>query len=207
MRDAPQNGQILVIACGALAHEITALIKLNNWQHITLTCLPAIWHIHPEKISDGVEKLYLKHCNDYQTILIAYADCGTGGGLQRTCDRLGIPMIEGPHCYSFFQGNAAFATQSEDEITTFYLTDFLARQFEAFVIKPLGLDRHPQLRDDYFGHYEKLVYMAQTEDAELDVAAREAAKYLGLEYEKRDTGYGDLQGFLSDAAQAKIGKV
>jgi len=186
------QGRVLVIACGALAHEITALIRLNNWQHISLTCLPAIWHNSPAKIAEGVEELAARHCDTYDKLFLAYADCGTGGDLQKLCARLGIEMIAGPHCYSFFEGNARFAAHGEDEITTFYLTDFLARQFEAFVIRPLGLDRHPQLRDAYFGHYEKLVYLAQTDDTALDAKARAAAVRIGLTYERRFTGYGDL---------------
>ena len=94
--------------------------------------------------------------------------------------------------YAFFEGNAAFAARAEGEIDVFYLTDFLTRQFEAFVIKPLGLDRHPELRDAYFGHYSRLVYLAQTEDVGLDEKARAAAARLGLAYERRFTGYGDL---------------
>ena len=186
------NGSVLVIACGALAHEITALIRLNRWDHISLLCLPAIWHNSPERIADGVEELAIKHGKNYDKLFCAYADCGTGGGLKKVCDQLGIEMIEGPHCYSFFEGNATFAAHGEDEITTFYLTDFLARQFDAFVIRPLGLDRHPELRNAYFGHYEKLVYLAQTDDAALDAKAKAAAARLELTYERRFTGYGDL---------------
>lgn len=188
----PNTDQVLVIACGALAHEITTLINLNNWHHISLTCLPAIWHNHPEKIANGVEELAIKHGNQYKNIFIAYADCGTGGALSKTCERLGLSMIQGPHCYSFFEGHDTFAAHGEDEIGAFYLTDFLARQFEAFVVKPLGLDRHPQLRDMYFGNYEKLVFLAQTNDAKLDEKARAAAMQLGLKFERRFTGYGDL---------------
>ncbi|HGG05838.1 MAG TPA: DUF1638 domain-containing protein [Aliiroseovarius sp.] len=195
-----QSGRVLVLACGALAHEITALIRLNNWQHIDLTCLPAIWHNSPEKIPEGVEKAVLKYRADYDDIFVAYADCGTGGRLKSLCDRLGVAMIAGPHCYSFFEGNAAFAAHGEDEITTFYLTDFLARQFTTFVIRPLGLDRHPELRDAYFGHYEKLVYLAQTDDDKLDQKARAAADRLGLAYERRFTGYGDLEAALKAPA-------
>ncbi len=193
-------GRILIVACGALAHEITALIRANGWRHMDLTCLPAIWHNSPEKIAAGVEDLIAKHRNDYENIFVAYADCGTGGALAKTCARLGVAMIEGPHCYSFFEGNDRFAAHAEDEITTFYLTDFLARQFEAFVIRPLGLDRHPELRDAYFGAYEKLVYLAQTEDAAIDRKARAAAARLGLAYERRLTGYGDLARALASVA-------
>ncbi len=191
------HGRVLVLACGALAHEITALIKLNNWQHMTLACLPAIWHLHPEKIVAGVEEAAVKHRDTYDKIFVAYADCGTGGLLKQACDRLGLTMIEGPHCYSFFDGNQTFASRDEDEITAFYLTDFLARQFEAFVIRPLGLDRYPELRDTYFGNYQKLIYLAQTNDAALDKKARKAAAALGLAYERRFTGYGDLSAVLA----------
>ncbi len=193
------KGRILVVACGALAHEITALIRLNGWRHVDLTCLPAIWHNHPERLAKGVEDAAAKHWNKYEKIFVAYADCGTGGALAASCARLGLEMIEGPHCYAFFEGNARFAARAETDIACFYLTDFLARQFEAFVIRPLGLDRHPELRDSYFGSYRKLVYLAQSRDRELDRRARAAARRLGLGYERRQTGYGDLERALRAA--------
>ena len=186
------EGRVLVIACGALAREILTLIKLNDWHHITLTCLPAILHNTPGRITPAVRETIQRHRADYDRIFVAYADCGTGGGLTQLCNELGVTMIEGPHCYSFFEGNAAFAARAEDDFRTFYLTDFLARQFEAFVIVPLGLDRHPELRDAYFGHYEKLTYLAQTEDADLTEKAKAAASRLGLSFERKFTGYGDL---------------
>jgi hypothetical protein len=184
----------LVIACGALAREVLALIRLNNWQHMELQCLPAELHLRPEKIPDAVEAAVGAARGRYDRIFVAYADCGTGGRLQARCEKLGVEMIEGPHCYSFFEGNAAFAAR--DEATSFYLTDFLARQFDAFVWKPMGLDKHPELRDMYFGNYEKLVYLAQTENAGLTAAAREAAQRLGLAFERRFTAYGDLESAL-----------
>jgi hypothetical protein len=185
-----QAQQVLVIACGALAHEIIALRDQNGWDHIALTCLPAILHNSPEKIPEAVRAAVTKWREHYDQIFVAYADCGTGGLLAQLCADLGVEMIAGPHCYSFFEGNAAFAQR--DEITAFYLTDFLTRQFDAFVWKPLGLDRHPQLREMYFGHYEKLVYQAQTEDPALTEKARSCADRLGLAFERRFTGYGDL---------------
>ncbi|WP_319824108.1 DUF1638 domain-containing protein [Thalassovita sp.] len=185
------TGRVLVIACGALAREILALIRLNGWSHMDLTCLPAILHNHPEKIASAVEQAIQRHKATHQQLFVAYADCGTGGELQQVCGRHDVPMIAGPHCYSFFEGNAAFAAH-EQEMDAFYLTDFLTRQFDAFVWKPLGLDRHPQLRDSYFGHYTKLVYQAQTDDPELTAKARDAAARLGLAFERRFTGYGDL---------------
>ncbi|MEO1108343.1 MAG: DUF1638 domain-containing protein [Pseudomonadota bacterium] len=192
--------QILLIACGALAREILDLKKRNGWEHMALTCLPAILHIHPDRITQAVEDAVAKHRDDYDQIFVVYADCGTGGLLQKACEELGVEMIKGPHCYSFFEGNQTFADRGDDETTAFYLTDFLARQFDAFVWKPLGLDRHPELRDMYFGNYTKLVYQAQTDDPVLTERAQVCAEKMGLAFERRLTGYGDLEVTLKDWA-------
>ena len=186
-------GRILLIACGALAREILDLKKANGWDHMDLTCLPAKLHLYPEKITEAVIESVAKHRASYDEIFVVYADCGTGGLLQTACDNMGVQMVAGPHCYSFFEGNERFAGISESEFTAFYLTDFLVRQFEAFIIKPMGLDRHPELRDMYFGNYEKLVYQAQTDDPALTKKGKEAAETLGLAFERRLTGYGDLE--------------
>jgi hypothetical protein len=190
---ASGTGRILLIACGALAREILDLKALNGWNHMDLTCLPAKLHLYPEKITDEVRKAVAKHRATYDSIFIVYADCGTGGLLQAACDEMNVEMIKGPHCYSFFEGNERFAEKSESEFTSFYLTDFLVRQFEAFILKPMGLDRHPELRDMYFGNYEKLIYQAQTDDPALTEKARAAADTLGLGFERRFTGYGYLK--------------
>jgi hypothetical protein len=186
------GGRVLLIACGALAREILALTKANDWSHMDLQCLPANLHLYPDKIPDAVEAVVTKSRAKYDEIFVVYADCGTGGLLQTRCDNLGVQMVAGPHCYSFFEGNETFAEHADTEFTAFYLTDFLVRQFDSFVWKPMGLDRHPQLRDMYFGNYEKLVYLAQTNQPDLDVLAKEAADRLGLAYERRFTGYGEL---------------
>lgn len=187
----PKPASILLLACGALAHEVLALKAANGWDHMDLTCLPAKFHLYPEKIVGAVEQAVAKHGANYSEIFVLYADCGTGGLLAAKCAELGIEMLAGPHCYSFFEGNANFAAH-DDEITAFYLTDFLVRQFDAFIWKPMGLDRYPELRDMYFGNYTKLVYQAQLRDAKLETLAQDHAKRLGLAYEYRFTGYGDL---------------
>jgi hypothetical protein len=192
-----KSGKVLLIACGALAREILDLIALNGWTHLELTCLPANYHNHPEKITDAVVAAVQKHKAHYHDIFVVYADCGTGGLLQAACEKLGVKMVEGPHCYSFFEGNQTFAERSETEFTAFYLTDFLVKQFDAFVWKPIGLDRHPELRDMYFGNYTKLVYQAQVDDPQLTEKAKACADRLGLAFERRFTGYGDLQTHLS----------
>lgn len=193
------TGKVLLLACGALAHEILALKRRNGWDHLDLHCLPAILHNTPERIPDAVEAAVTTHRAHYDEVFVVYADCGTGGLLQARCAALGVRMLRGPHCYSFFEGNAAFAAH-DDEITAFYLTDFLVRQFDAFVTKPLGLDRHPDLRDMYFGNYTKLVYQAQTENPELTEKAKACAAFLKLDFERRFTGYGDLEAGLATVA-------
>ncbi len=191
------SGRVLLLACGALAHEILSLIKINGWSHMDLTCLPANYHLYPDKIPPAIEAAVIKHRADYDDIFVVYADCGTGGQLLDLCKKLGVNMVKGPHCYSFFEGNEKFSKIAEDECTAFYLTDFLVRQFDAFVWKPMGLDRHPELLDMYFGNYTKLVYQAQTNDAKLSEKAEQCAARLGLAYERRFTGYGDLEAVLA----------
>jgi hypothetical protein len=193
--------RLRIIACGAIAREAIAVLAANRMEHVEVTCLPAILHNRPEKIAPEVEREILEaRAQGVSRVFVAYADCGTGGLLDRVCAKHGVERIAGPHCYSFFSGNEAFAAQGEANMRTFFLTDFLARQFDAFVTEPLGLDRHPALREEYFRHYEKLVYLAQSDDPELDRRAEAAARFLGLAYERRRTGHGDLETALKRAA-------
>lgn len=202
LRGDPE-GRVLVIACGALAREILALRRLNGWDRLELTCLPAILHNRPERIVPALrQRVAEARARGWRQIVVGYADCGTGGGIDRFCAEQGLARIDGPHCYSFFDGNAAFAARADDEIGAFYLTDFLARQFDTLVWQGMGLDRHPELRDMMFGNYDRLVYIAQTEDAGLERKARAAAERLGLAFEVRRRGYGDLAPFLAAAAGA-----
>jgi uncharacterized protein DUF1638 len=193
-----KTGRILLIACGALAREILDIKSANGLDHIDLTCLPAKLHLHPDQITDAVRDAVGKHRDTYDTIHVVYADCGTGGSLERACADLGVEMVAGPHCYSFFEGNQTFARQTDaGEITAFYLTDFLVRQFDAFIWRPMGLDRHPELRDQIFGNYTKLVYQSQVKDPAMIQKARDCAERMGLAFEHRHTGYGDLQTTLT----------
>ncbi len=195
---APKGaGSVLLLACGALAREILALKAANGWTHMDLHCLPADLHLWPERIPDAVEAAVTRYRDAYETVFVVYADCGTGGLLQARCKALGVEMVPGPHCYAFFDGVEAFAARADQELTTFYLTDFLVRQFDAFVWKPMGFDRHPELIPMMFGNYTRLIYLAQTDDAALDAKARGCAARLGLAYERRVTGYGDLAGALA----------
>jgi hypothetical protein len=199
LRTAPAPDKILVLACGALAHEIVALIRANGWDHLHLHCLPAILHNTPDAIPAAVEAALDRFPHD--GALVAYADCGTGGRLAAVCERRGVTMITGPHCYAFYEGVDAFAARTGGgaDMRTFYVTDFLARQFDAFVTGPLGLDRSPELREVYFGRYDTMLHQVQVEDPALERLARGHAAALGLRYERRLTGYGDLHGALAAA--------
>jgi hypothetical protein len=194
-------GSVLLIACGALAHEVLALKRRHAWDHLHLQCLPAKLHLYPDQITEEVTRCVAAASGRYEKTFVLYADCGTGGLLEARCAELGVEMLQGPHCYSFFEGNETFAAHP-DEITAFYLTDFLCRQFDAFVWRPMGFDRHPELIPMMFGNYTKLVYQAQTNDPALDAKAMDCAARLGLAYERRFTGYGDLETEMARVAKA-----
>lgn len=195
----PAARRTAVIACGALAREIVALRAANGLTHLDVACIPAKVHNAPGKIPGLVREKIHALRPDYDEILVAFADCGTGGLLDRVLEEEGVRRIGGDHCYGFYTGLAAFNDLHDADPTTFYLTDYMVRQFEALIIRGLGLDRFPHLRDDYFGNYTRCLYLAQTEDPALEARAREAAGRLGLAYEYRFTGYGELAGFLQPA--------
>ena len=186
----------LVIACGALAKEITTLIDLNQWSKLRVQCIPAKIHNTPEKIPDAVRTLIHKARPQYSQIFIAFADCGTGGLLDTLIKEENVERLPGAHCYEFFAGTETFKEIADKEPGTFYLTDFLARHFDRIIIEELGIAKHPELRDMYFGNYKKLIYLAQTDNLELVQMAQDAAIKLNLEYEYRRTDYGDLENGL-----------
>lgn len=188
--------RVLVIACGALAREILALQR-GPLAHIDVTCLPAKLHNRPERIPGEMRRKIRENRARYDEILCLYADCGTGGELDRVLAQEGVTRIAGAHCYEFFAGASDFAAMMEEEPGTFFLTDFLVRHFDRLVIEGLGLDRFPQLRDDYFRNYRRLVYLAQFEDADLTARAQIAAERLGVAFERRLTGLGGLKKFLA----------
>ena len=195
------QAKILVIACGALAREIIDIIKLNDWTHIDISCLPASLHNQPQFIPDRLHARIEEKQDAYDKIYVAYADCGTGGLIDHVIAQTGTERMVGPHCYAFFAGQDNFNALAQDEPGTFYLTDYLVRQFDALVWRGMGLDRYPELFPMYFGNYKRLVYLAQTQDPELDIAAKAAAERLGLIYQRKQSGYGELSEFMAKAAQ------
>jgi len=190
-------GSTLLIACGALARELLAVIETHGWDNLAVTCLPAHYHNTPDKIPEAVRGKIRENRGRYDRIFVAYGDCGTGGILDRVLAEEGVERIGGPHCYQFFAGTAEFTALMEAEPGTLFLTDYLARHFDRLIIEGLGLDRHPELRDEYFGNYTRVVYLAQTESADLQRRAAAAAERLGLAYEYRFTGYGEVTDFLT----------
>ena len=190
------KARTLLLACGALAREIVDLIDLNQWTAFDIQCLPAKWHNTPELIVPALREKIRAARGHYDQMFVLYGDCGTGGLLDAMLSEEGIERIQGPHCYAFFSGNPAFEAKAEKEFDAFYLTDYLARHFDKLVWQGLALDRHPELRDDYFGNYTKLIYLAQTSDDGLRQSAEAAANKLGLAYEYRFTGYGELETHL-----------
>jgi len=176
------NPKVLVIACGAIAHELVRIREMNDWGHIEFQCLPAKLHNTPEQIPGAVRDTIAREQGNFERIFVAYADCGTGGLLDRALEGTGVERIPGAHCYEFFAGSEVFHRLADEEPGSFYLTDFLVRHFERLVIRGLGLDNRPALMPLYFGNYKRIVYLAQTDSAELQAMAREHANYLGLEY-------------------------
>jgi Protein of unknown function (DUF1638) len=184
----------LVIGCGALAPELVALTRQAGLPKMDLTCLPASLHNRPERIPDAVAARIRRARSDgYDRIFVAYADCGTGGLLDRVLEGEGVARLEGAHCYEVYAGRAAFAELHDRDPGTFYLTDYLVRNFERLVVRGLGLDRHPELLPIYFGNYRRLVYLAQGDDEHLTRGAEAAATRLGLTFERRSTGLGELE--------------
>jgi hypothetical protein len=193
-------GDVLVIGCGALAHEMTRLARINGWANLRFQCLPAELHNRPEMIPEAVREQIRAAGGRYDRIFVAYADCGTGGRLDAVLAEEKIERLPGAHCYQFFAGDELFERLHEGEPGTFYLTDFLVRNFERLIIRGLGIDRWPELEPMYFGNYRRLVYLAQVDDPALDERARAAAVRLGLDYERVFTGYGRLGDGLGRAA-------
>ena len=185
--------RLVIVGCGALAREMVALTR--GIPGVRIEAVDARLHMRPQLIADAVaakvEKVRAREGRDVR-IFVAYADCGTAGSLDAYLEREGIDRIEGAHCYEFYSGAAAYEALQEEEVGTFYLTDFLARQFESIIWTGLGLDRHPELLPDYFGNYRRLVYLAQSDDPDLTARAEAAALRLGLAFERRATGFGDL---------------
>jgi Protein of unknown function (DUF1638) len=192
--------RLVLIACGALAREVRAVVERNGLAGVKLACLPAKLHNRPQLIPAAVKRKIARLRPLGAPIFCAYGDCGTGGELDRVLAEEGVERLPGAHCYAFFAGLEAFDIMHDEEPGTFYLTDFLARHFERLIVEGLGLTRHPELFDDYFRHYRRLVYLAQAPSPALLEQARAAAIFLKLPLEIRETGFGLLEPALTGRA-------
>jgi hypothetical protein len=188
---ADRAPRVLVVGCGALARELVALTA--DLRGVDVACLPPSLHNRPDGIPGAVRaRIRRGRREGYDRVFVAYADCGTGGLLDHVIEEERVERLSGAHCYEFFAGRTDFARLADEEPATFWLTDFLARNFERLVIRGLGIDRHPELEPIYFGNYHRLVYLSQTDDPDLLAMARRAAERLGLAFEHRHTGLGEL---------------
>ncbi len=184
-------GRALVIGCGALARELLAIVE--PIPGLDVACLAPDLHNRPEGIPAAVRRrIQRARADGYARVFVAYADCGTGGLLEPVLAEEGVERLPGAHCYEVFAGADEFDRMAEAEPGTFWLTDFLTRNFDRLVIRGLGIDRHPELLPVYFAHYRRVVYLAQTDDPDLLAAARAAADRLGLAFETRRTGLAHL---------------
>ena len=198
----PDAPSVLVIGCGALATEILDVVVENRLENIRVECLHAILHNRPEKIP-GAVRAKLEAANDHDRVFVAYGDCGTGGKLDEVLEEFGVERLPGDHCYQFYAGIDQFREIHDEELGTFFLTDYLAHHFDRLIWRGLGLDRWPELRDEYFKDYKRVVYLAQQDDPSRTEEARLAAQRLGLEFERRYLGYGELEPALVQLTRPK----
>ena len=185
-----------LIVCGALAREVLALKEKHAWE-VDVLAVPSLLHNEPERIPGAVQKRIRQARDDYDRVIVVYGDCGTGGMLDRLLDKEGVQRVAGPHCYEMY-ADGTFDRLMAEAPGTYFLTDYLVQSFDHLVLEGLGIDRHPELRDEYFRNYTRVVYLAQRDDPTLLARAQWAAESLGLPFEVRKTGYGKLESRLKE---------
>lgn len=189
-----------LIACGALAREVIALKKKHDWE-VDILAIPALLHNRPDQIPAAVQKRIHQVEEEYERVIVVYGDCGTGGMLDRLLHKENVQRVAGPHCYEMY-ADGTYESLMAEAPGTFFLTDFLVQSFDHLVIEGLGLDRHPELRQDYFQNYTRVVYLVQRDDPALEAKAKWAADQLGLPLEVHKTGYGKLETRLKELIEA-----
>jgi hypothetical protein len=189
--------RVALIACGAIAQPSAEISDRRGWP-VDVHPLPPLLHNQPQQIAGEVRALAERLRDSHGRVIVGYADCGTYGALDEVCADLGLERLPGLHCYDVFAGPSRIETFFEQQPGTYLLTDFLVRSFTRTVEKELGLDRWPMLRDDYFGSYTRVVWLAQEPDAELHALAQEAADRLGLPLTVVETGTSGLERALED---------
>ena len=201
---SPSSGaDIALIACGALAQPAAEIVERRGWS-VSVHPLPPLLHNQPHLIADEVRGLATALLLRHDTVAVAYADCGTYGALDAVCSELGLRRLPGLHCYDLFAGESRLAAFLDEQPGTYLLTDFLVRSFDRTVVRELGLDRHPELRDDYFRHYTRVVWLAQEPDETLRALAEEAARKIGLPLTVVETGDGRLEEALEELLAVRL---
>ncbi len=189
----PRPGKtILIIACGAIAREIHQIRTLNQWRHIEIEAIDANLHFTPTRIAPAVRDKLIHANGSYEKVFVAFADCGTYGELDKVLTEFGLERLPGLHCYATFAGQSQFDQYHDADPATFYLTDFLVRHFDRLVVRSLKLDVHPELLPQFFGNYQKVMYLMQSRSPLLEQKARDIADYLRLDYCSVETGFGEL---------------
>jgi hypothetical protein len=205
LRSRADGPRVALVACGAIAQPAASVVARRGWA-VDIHPLPPLLHNQPHLIADEVRKLAIRLSASYDAVAVGYADCGTYGALDGVCDELGIRRLPGLHCYDLFDGEEALAARLDDEPGTYLLTDFLVRSFERTVVKELGLDRYPELRDDYFRHYTRAVWLAQEPSPELRTLAQAAADRMGLPLTVVPTGTGRLEQALAELVEGALSR-
>jgi hypothetical protein len=191
------------VACGALAGHVREIVARRGWP-AAVTSLPAVLHNRPQKIIESAERAVVSALASGRTVALAYADCGTYGALDELCARYGVRRLPGLHCYDVFGGADRIAAMFDAEPGTYVLTDFLLRSFDRSVLAELGLDRYPELWDDYFGHYTRLVWLAQEPSPALEAGADRIAGMFGLPLTRVDVGVSRLEQALAALVEATL---
>jgi hypothetical protein len=192
--------RVALLICGALGKEVKTMVDQHGWD-VDIYGVPAMHHFYPKKIVEAVDRKLDEISMRYRQVVVVYGDCGTAGALEPVLERHGAVRVRGPHCYEMFAG-AEFDRITEERPATFFLTDWLVRNFERAVVRGLGLDRYPELKPVYFQNYTDLLYLAQFADTRLVTKAQEIGQYLGLPLEVRQVGFGELESRLSELVEA-----
>ena len=191
---------VALLICGALGKEVKTIVDEHGWD-VDIYGVPAMLHFYPKKIVEAVDRKLDELSAGYRQVVVVYGDCGTAGALEPVLERHGAVRVRGPHCYEMFAGND-FDAIMVGRPATFFLTDWLVRNFERAVVRGLGLDRYPELKPVYFHNYTDLLYLAQFADARLVAKAQEISRYLDLPIEVRSVGFGELEARLAELVEA-----
>jgi len=190
-----------LVICGALGRDVKDIITRRGWD-VDVYGVSALLHLYPSRIVDELRDKLRELRPRYKNLVVVYGECGTTGKLEPVLEETGAVRLRGPHCYEMYAGERRFKEVTESKPGTFFLTDWLVRNFDRAVVKGLGLDRDPELKPMLFGNYEAVLYLRQVPNPRLAEKAGEIAAYLGLPLEIEDVGLGELEERLAALVEA-----